>query len=38
MEHVIQSPKKRKLTGIDNISGEIIINGSSQMVITMTLL
>ena len=30
--------KKGKSTSIDNIPSEIIINGGSQMVITMTLL
>ena len=30
--------KKGKSTGIDNIPSEIIINGCSQMVITMTLI
>ena len=38
VEHVIRSLKKGKSTGIDNILSETIINGGSQIVITMNLL
>ena len=38
VEYAIRSQKKGKSTCIDNFTSEIIINGGSQMVITITLL
>ena len=38
VENVIRSQQKRKINRYRNIPSDIIINGGSQMVITMTLL